>query len=142
MESDLARLDRAPALSHYDTVVLGGFVRAGKIQAAGKFLTDNWDSLQGKKVVLFVVGAAPPEFPGWNKLYEEQIPEPIRRQLTFFTLQGRLIHEDLDLRDRMLMKVGIMMEKDPMTRAAMKRGVDGVNRKNVQPIIDLLQSKP
>ena len=141
VESELAPFDRSPALQDYDTVVLGGFVRAGKIKVAAKFLIDNWEELKEKSVVLFVVGAAPPEFPEWERLYQEQVPEPIRRQIMFFTLQGRLDLNELDLADRMTMQFGILIETDPMIKEQMKRGVDGVRRENAQPIIDLLRSR-
>ena len=40
-----------------------------------------------------------------------------------------------------MMRVGIMMEEDPMIKEQMKRGVDGVRRESTQPIIDLLRAR-
>ena len=86
----------------YDVVILGGYIRIGKIQVAD-FLVRNWDLLQNKKIILFSVSAARPTDPEVEKFYEENVPADIRAQIRFFPLWGRV--SSIDLTDTLLLTV-------------------------------------
>ena len=46
---------KAKKLAEYDTIVFGGWVKAGKIQGIDEFLS-NWDLMKEKNVIIFSVG--------------------------------------------------------------------------------------
>ncbi len=61
--ADLAELGREePDISSYDVVIVGSYIRKGKI-AASPFLEKNWPILRERQVILFTVSGTPPGHP-------------------------------------------------------------------------------
>ena len=88
VESDLLKPRNASEkkLAGYDVVVLCSGTYAGWISIRG-FLGKRWNVLRDKKVILLVVGLAPPENPESTQAYLK-IPEDIRNGITFFKVSG------------------------------------------------------
>jgi menaquinone-dependent protoporphyrinogen IX oxidase len=75
-------------LQEYDLVILCSGTYAGWISIRG-YLKRRWQALQGKKVILLVVGIAPPEEAESIKSFEK-IPENIRNGIKYFKLPGTI----------------------------------------------------
>src|SRR3989344_207432 len=75
-------------LENYDTVIVGGWVRIGKIMCAD-FVLHNWAVLKDKKVCIFSVSATKPTEDIIQEFYEKNFPGEIREKVTFFPLWGR-----------------------------------------------------
>lgn len=90
VESDTLRVCKVnkARLARYDLVVLCSDTYAGWISIRGR-LKKWWDTLRGKKVVLLVVGMAPPEDPESTAAYLK-IPEYIRQEIKYFKLPGTI----------------------------------------------------
>ncbi|MFX0202984.1 MAG: flavodoxin family protein [Candidatus Hodarchaeota archaeon] len=90
VESDLfkPRQINKSKLQEYDLVILCSGTYAGWISIRG-YLKKRWEALQGKKVVLLVIGIAPPEDADSIKSFEK-IPENIRNGIKYFKLPGTI----------------------------------------------------
>lgn len=85
---------RQSRMAEYDLVVLCSGTYAGWISMRGR-LERWWKTLQDKKVVLLVVGMAPPEDPQSERAYLK-IPEHIRNDIKYFKVPGKFGSTDRD----------------------------------------------
>lgn len=137
--SDLAELSRdEPDISRYDLVVIGSYVRTGKI-AASSFIKKNWPLLREREIILFTVSGTPPDHPALAESYKRSIPSEIRSRMIHHALPGRLIQKDLSLFDKILLYFGRTFEKDEAIRKTMHEDYDNVRRENVLPLISDIQ---
>jgi len=90
IESDLfkPRQISKSRLQEYDLLILCSGTYAGWISIRG-YLKKRWQALQDKKVILLVVGIAPPEDDESVKSFEK-IPENIRNGIKYFKLPGTI----------------------------------------------------
>ena len=90
IESDLfkPRQISKSKLQEYDLIILCSGTYAGWISIRG-YLKKRWETLQGKKVVLLVVGIALPEDADSIKAFEK-IPDNIRNGIKYFKLPGTI----------------------------------------------------
>ena len=90
VESDIfkpGKVNKA-RLAGYDPVVICSGTYIGWISLRG-WLEGRWNVLREKKVVLLVVGMAPPEAPEIVTAYLK-IPEHIRQDIKYFKLPGTI----------------------------------------------------
>ncbi len=57
-----------------------------------------------------------------------------------FFLPGRVGIERLSWTDRLLVKVGAMMEKDPLKKKALRSDMDGVKRENIAALVNAIRT--
>jgi flavodoxin len=90
VESDIFRPGQLieTRLAEYDLVILCSGTYVGWITISG-CLKKWWNTLQGKNVVLLVVGMVPAEHADSAKSYEK-IPEHIRKEIKYFKLPGAI----------------------------------------------------
>jgi menaquinone-dependent protoporphyrinogen IX oxidase len=87
--ADLKRFDEIPrrdTFEGYDCVVVSSGTYAG-FMPLNRFLKRHWKNLEGKKVVVIAVGAAPADDP-WSIRSYNRIPEKIRNNIQYFKLMG------------------------------------------------------
>ncbi|NPU83087.1 MAG: hypothetical protein HPY65_01270 [Syntrophaceae bacterium] len=133
--ADLAELGKDdPDISRYDVVVIGSYVRIGRIVAAS-FIEKMWPLLRDKKIILFTVSGTPPDHPALAESYKRSIPSEMRSKMVHFALPGRLIRENLSLFDRILLFFGRSFEKDEVMRKTMEEDYDHVRRENLQSLV-------
>ena len=96
-------------LAEYGLVIICAGTYAGWISLRG-FLKKKWPVLQGKKVILLVVGLVPPE-DAESKAAYEKIPENIRQEIYYFKVPGRWG----------------------------SRNRDAVKKENLQPVLDYIK---
>lgn len=51
-----------------------------------------------------------------------------------------MIYQDLSFPDKINMRIGQMIEKDPVIKKEMVKSMDGVDRKNIGGIVDHIRS--
>jgi len=122
-------------LSGYDYVMVGSPVYVGKLLMRD-WLHENATVLQHKKVFVFIVNSASAD----DKQREDAVvkgnlPDELAKASKIYFLRGRVVINKLSWTDRLVVKLGAMMEKDPEKKALMRRGFDGVKRENVNPLI-------
>lgn len=75
-------------LAEYDLLIICSGTYVGWISLRG-YLKKKWPVLQGKKVILLVVGMTPPEDDQSTAAYMK-IPENIRQEIQYFKVPGTI----------------------------------------------------
>lgn len=127
-----------------DLVIIGSSVYAGRL-LIGSWLKKNAGILKNKKLLLFVVcgNGSPKER---EKIIKQNIPDGFLDPDNIFFLPGRLVQSKLSWKDRLLLRIGAMMVKNPESRKAMLQDRDNVQKENIGALISksasLLASGP
>jgi menaquinone-dependent protoporphyrinogen IX oxidase len=122
-------------LANQDCVIVGGSVYMGKWQAS-KWVKQNLIYLKNKKLFIFIVcGTEAENNVKLDEIARNNIPEEIRNQSSIHFLHGRLIREKLSWKDRLFLKLGASLAKDPGEKAKMLKDFDDVKKENIQPLI-------
>jgi len=139
--SQMADIEKcnAPEFTEYDVIVIGSYIRAGRIVIAPRII-ETWDAIKGKKVVLFTTSGTPPEHPNIGKIYNTNLPQEIGKEIKYFPLRGRMLHKDLSSYDESLVAVGRMMEKDETLKRFMSEDFDDVKRENILPMLEYIKA--
>jgi menaquinone-dependent protoporphyrinogen IX oxidase len=127
-----------PDLAKYDILIIGGSVRVGNIVVA-PFIKDHWNVIKDKKVILFTTSGTPPRHPKIQSIYEQGLPEAIRKEIKYFPLYGRISGENLTLWDTFLLVIGKIMEPDETLKKDMGKDFDGVQRENLLPLLKCIE---
>lgn len=127
---------RAPGdLSAYDYIIIGSPVYVGKLLLRD-WMHKNASILQSKKVFLFIVSsAANDDKPRQEAMTKANIPDEMAKGYSIYFAQGRVIVDKLSWSDKLMVKIGAFLEKDPQKKAVMRRGFDGMKRENIDPLI-------
>lgn len=137
---------RSADLAAYDTIIVGGYLRMGRIIGAD-FFARHRDALAGKRLVLFSVAGAPERSPERAVWFEESVPEDLRESVQHFPLRGRA--KGLNWWDRLLMSFPKMVlraqyRRDPSD--ANRRALasmdefDAVSRDAIAPLVSAVRS--
>lgn len=123
------------ALADYDLIILGASVYVGNLTIK-KWLNQNSTELAQKKLFLFIVSGNTT----YDPLLQQQVinnnlAPVIRDLIKIFFLPGKCNISELSLFDRLVLKMGAWLEKNPKRKAAMKTGFDEVNKKNLSPLL-------
>lgn len=104
--------------SEYETIVFGGGLYAGGVGGI-RLLTDNWQQLSSRKVILFTCGLADPKDPANVRHIRESLEKILSpemyRNIHFFHLQGGIDYDRLSLVHRSMMAIlrRMLQKKDP-----------------------------
>ena len=131
----------------YDAILYGGWVNAGKVSGA-KWFFGKADSLNDKKLGLFVVGASPAEDPEAKKVMEKAIPENLSNCMMSCYLQGGLNYDKMSAGSRLAMKALVSIlnhkknptEKDKAMAEMISHSYDISDRRFIEPIISYLNA--
>jgi len=130
----------AEKLRVFDFVVLAGSVYIGKWMMRD-WLKENLSLLRRKKVFnLIVCGTPASNTAELTKLERNNIPVALYNEAETFFLPGRMIMSKLSWLDKMFLKMGARMQKDPSVRERMLRDVDNVSRENLDDAIKRIKS--
>lgn len=142
-------------LSEYDTIIYGGGLYAGGISGI-KLLTENYDLLSAKNVILFTCGLADPE----NKENVAHIKESLSKTLSsdmmshfqIFHLRGGIDYKRLNLIHKAMMGMmrKMLLGKNPSERSAEDeellrtygKVVDFTDRNSISSLIACANSFP
>lgn len=126
-------------LKEFDYLLLGSSVYIGKLQIQ-KWLKDNIAYLRGKKIFLFQVAGTPPGEKEKRQAYNRaSIPEEILKNCEFYFLPGRMIIQKLSWKDRLMMKMGAWLTKDPSAKKAMLTDYNNVRKENIAALLNAVR---
>ncbi len=117
------------------------FIIVGSSVYIGKLLIRDWIKqyaavLKNKKIVLFVVcGSNNPK--DREKIIKQNVPDGLVDPSLIFFLPGRLIQSKLSWKDRLMLKIGAMMVKDPEAKKSMLQDRDNVKEENIHAIVSM-----
>jgi len=86
----------------YDTVIYGGSLHAVGINGV-KFITQNLDKLNNKKIVVFATGASPARNETIDEVRTRNFAVDEQNRIKFFYLRGGFDYSKLRLYDKFLM---------------------------------------
>jgi menaquinone-dependent protoporphyrinogen IX oxidase len=138
-----ARDVKPASLANYDSVVVGGYLRMGRIRGS-EFVVRNWAALKGKpNLVFFTCSATPPEDPKMEAYFKGAFPEEIRQKVKYFPLPGRvgklgLFDSILMLFPKIAVRLGAAGKGNAKESLEMLNGFDHVDRSRIDPIIKAL----
>ena len=123
-------------LAQCDFVVIASSVYMGKLLIAN-WMKQHINLLQTKKIFLLVVCATPSsEKEKQAKIIKDNVPDLLLDQCDIFFLPGRLIIKKLSMMDRIFLKIGSMLEKDPVKKKAMQQDIDAVKPEHIHRLLN------
>lgn len=121
-------------LKEYDFLLIGSSVYIGKLQIQ-KWLKSNITFISDKKVFFFQVAATPPGEKQKRQAYNQaSISEELRNRFEFYFLPGRLSMQKLSWVDRVMLKMGALLTKDPKAKKGMLTDYDEVTKDKIYGI--------
>ena len=109
-----------------DYVLIGSSVYIGRLLIK-KWLYKNIAILKNKKLFVFVVcGGGATDKQQQDAVININLPAILRKQCDVFFMPGRLDKNKLSWTDKLMLKFGMMLEKDPLKKNVMRNGVDAV----------------
>ena len=122
-------------LMSYDYFLIGSPVYIGKMLIA-KWLENHKEELAGKKLFFFIVCATQESDESQcRKIVEDNIPRQLISSENINILPGRLIIRHLSWRDRMLLRIGSILEKDPDKKKGMRKDFDQVDARYLADLL-------
>lgn len=130
----------AARLASYDLVIAGSSVYVGNLLIA-KWLDRHAGDLAEKKVWLFVVcGTTADDLGRQAQLINNNLGRALQRTTPVFFLPGRCVIAKLSWKDRLVLKIGAWLQKDPRQKAVMNQGFDRMDKKRLEPLIAAVRS--
>lgn len=136
-------------LQNYETIVFGGSLHAVGIKGV-KLITDNFELLKNKKIIVFGVGASAERADAIKHVLEYNFNEDIIKKINFFYLRGAFNYSKLSFIDKMLMnalKAKLKMKKEEDLDedskgllASYDNPVDWTDKKAIIPIVECINS--
>ncbi|AYL95170.1 flavodoxin domain-containing protein [Mucilaginibacter celer] len=129
----------ANALKLYEVVVIGSSVYVGSL-VLRDWLARNNSSLKQKKLFIFIVSSA-----NGQDLHQQQmlINNNFKRNIIdtakMFFLPGRCEVAKLSWKDKLLLKMGAWLEKNPQKKWIMKKGFDYMDRRRLDDIVGQIE---
>jgi len=118
-----------------DFVVMGSSVYMGQLLIRD-WLKENTTILKNKKIFLYIVCATPAsQAQKREEIVNVNVPVQLRNRMEIFFFPGRLVIGQLSWKDRLFLRLGSMLEKDPVKKKAMQQDIDGVKRENIAGLI-------
>lgn len=111
-EADCLELSEAKKenLSAYETIIFGSWACAGSIHKLNWF-KNNIDKWKDKKLIVFCVGANPPDSPEIEPFLKQNFTESERKRVNIFYCPGGLNYEKMPVPSKLMMKMFVKMLK-------------------------------
>ena len=141
LQLPVASADRFPVdqLPKYDYFILGSSVYIGKLEIKD-WLKKNFPVFQNKKIFFFQVAGSPVDQIEKRENYNKASLSPsILENIKFHYLPGRMIMRNLSAWDRLMLKMGAKLTKDPVEKKTMLTDFDHVKKENALPIIEAVR---
>ena len=120
-------------------LLIGTSVYVGKLLLK-KWLHENQYILKNKTLFMFIVsGGSANDKKQQQAIISANIPGLLINQCKIFFLPGRLIKKNLSWPDRFMLKMGAMLEKDPVKKSAMQKDIDAVSKIHLTEIVEAVK---
>jgi menaquinone-dependent protoporphyrinogen IX oxidase len=121
-----------------DFIIIGSSVYMGRLLLK-KWLKKNADILQNKKVFFFIVCGTPPtQNEKLEVVAKNNIPAILKHSAIYF-FQGKMKSSKLSWMDRFALKMGAMLEKNPVTKKEMLQDFDAVKKENINALVNAVK---
>lgn len=122
-------------LTNCDFIILGSAVYIGKLLIR-KWLKKHAAVLQNKKLFLFIVCGTPSsETEKLGVIVKNNVPLSILDKTSIYFLHGKMDIKALNWSDRLLLKMGARLEKDPDTKKEMLTDYNDVKKENITALV-------
>ena len=128
-------------LKEYDVFIYGGGIYAGIINGFKKFKA-MYDRLEGKRLIMFAVGAMPADsYARIEKMWRANLKEGELKAIKHFYLQGGIAYDKLSFMSKHLMKMfaNNMYKKDKTHD--LRESFNYTSERAIEPIINYLKGK-
>ena len=123
-----------------DFVVIGTSVYMGKLLIS-QWLKKNLDTLKTKKIYFFLVAGTPPhEKEKLNSYILNGVPEEIRQHCEIYFLPGRLTRNRLSWKDKLMLRIGAGLTKDPVAKKTMLTDFNYVKKENITGLVNSVKN--
>lgn len=95
---------RIEDLANYDTIVFGGSLHAVGITGV-KLITDNFEKLRNKKIIVFAIGCSPVKEEAIEHVKNHNFAVDIKDKIEFFYLRGAFNYNKLKFIDKIMMSL-------------------------------------
>ncbi len=120
--------------------LIGTSIYIGKLQITS-WLKNNLAALRDARIFLFLVSGTPAnESEKLDIAIRNGVPEELQKNLTVFYLPGRLRINNLSWKDRLMLKMGARLTKDPHVKKAMLTDYDHVKKENLAPLLHAVRT--
>ena len=120
-----------------DFLIIGSMVLAHRLFLT-KWLTAKEALLQGKTLFFYSVSGAKPGDKELEDIFDT-LPESLLKGAKTYRFGGKMRFQELSGFHKLLMRIGTLIEKDPETKAEMKRDMkvakDNVSRDYIAPLV-------
>ncbi len=135
-------------LSHYNTILYGGWACAGSIKDV-KWFKQQLPGLKGKRLGVYCVGASPLENPELEGMLKKNFTEEERKQLRLFYCPGGFDYEHMPAPYRLVMKMFLKANQKKKNKTEMDEAMirmigssyDLSDKKYIQPMVDFINGK-
>lgn len=133
---DLANVDEfdPELLTEYSIVVLGSYIHAGKI-VLKEWLDKNVKLLTSRGIFLYTVSGTSPQSEDLRNIYKSTMPDELKMNNQYFAFGGKMDYKKLDRMDKMVMNMGVLLERSVESKISMKKGYDHVKKKPIFKLI-------
>lgn len=128
-----------------ESVTLHDFFIIGSPMYIGKLMAANWlrrheGILKNKKIFLFIVCGTPvSKERRIAQILGENLPQTLKKNCIVSFLPGRIVKSKLSWIDRLMLKIGSKLEKDPKVRKSMTEDFDLVEQSNLEELIESIR---
>jgi menaquinone-dependent protoporphyrinogen IX oxidase len=132
---NLCKITQCPDdIKNYDTIVIGSSIHGGRI-ALDKWIIGHWEFIKDKRVVLMLTSGSG-DFRNIQRVFEQSLPENIRKGLVLFPVGGRYVFKKMSLFDRTAIQVVAAFTKHPEAKKGMLTQRDEVRKENLSKLIN------
>ena len=140
------------SLSKYNTIIYGGGLYAGGINGVS-LITDNFDQLQDKKLIIFTCGLADTKseenIKGIHNSIDKVFTKEMKEKVKFFHLRGGIDYSKLTIAHKLMMgmlKKAVskknpedLKEEDREMLETYGKKVDFTDKNSIKPLIDYIR---
>lgn len=130
-------------LQNADYLIIGSFVMAHRL-IISKWIAKKENVLAGKKLFFYSVSGAKPGAKELDDIFSVSLPESLLRDARTYQFGGKMRYQDLSGFHKLMMRIGVLIEKDPQAKADMKKDIriakDNVNPDYIKPLVNDVKS--
>lgn len=112
----------------------------GRKPVLTKWTQKMWGRMKDAKVAFYTMSQTPPTESVLQEGFRSAFPADMASAMKYFPLHGKLNFADLGGLHRTMMRIGRLIEKDPAVKEQMMTPVDGVERGNIEEIVQYVRS--